>query len=898
MGLAASTGEVGNRDSRSLVQVEGNRLRLTFTFHPRKISFLKKIKGARYDPTSRTWTVPASAIDTLKKSHEFSPLATDYEETGEQREYKKIVAKNPYEVPREILLKAGLDVVFQFDSTQIFILASVYGASSARRFIQSFEGLVYSRAERGFILSADILIDLIRELKAKGFTFGVEEKLGKILKETSEPRLKIISDEESSSLKAFNEAFLCPVLDLNQESFFLSNCHIELLKILFPEIKSLALRKSQSLSLSKIQALSVIEKGFGEGVRIWLTKEAKKTLLKSQRTLAEGFEDGFALISSSSNSFVCLGKRPYLLLKDGLKAAFKKKISDLKLSKVVSESSRVKCKGLSAFELSSTQDSNSLKALVETIISFLDEEPPKGKNFLRWSDELTEQQKMHEKARSFQSLKDYEVGLINSELEKSLFPHQRVAVSWILSMESGFLGDDMGLGKTLSVLAAFEELKARDESDFLLVVCPMSLVRNWILEAKNWTPELRLSILPDAKSQRTKCLRDLERFGTRHLDGLVVNYETLRLDHVFPVLSKIVAERKSFLCVDESHRVKNPQSKSFQALNGIALNAKRRLLLSGTPIPRDIADIWGQMLIIDRGERLGTRYYDWLEKVAELGTKWSEYGIKKYRKEGVANTIQRVHEVLLRRAKEEVTQLPPKVFTQRYVQLDGDQLDRYESVRKELLVRVSSCNGEIFQKEISNILEEYLRAVQIASNPRLVDETWKGDPAKFLELDTIVSDVVDSREEKIIIWSNFRKNIEELFLRYKSYKPVKIYGGVKSSDRAKAVNDFQSNTKDSAKIFIGNPAAAGVGLTLTAAKTAVYVDKTWNAGDYLQSIDRIHRIGQCGTVSIISLQACLIDELIAGNLEKKERIQKALLSGASESHNCIPTREELLEALR
>jgi SNF2 family DNA or RNA helicase len=97
------------------------------------------------------------------------------------------------------------------------------------------------------------------------------------------------------------------------------------------------------------------------------------------------------------------------------------------------------------------------------------------------------------------------------------------------------------------------------------------------------------------------------------------------------------------------------------------------------------------------------------------------------------------------------------------------------------------------------------------------------------------------------------------------------------------------------------PAAGGVGITLTAAQTAVYIDKTWNAEHWMQSVDRIHRIGQKGTVNIISLLGCKVDEIIHWNLRKKERAQAAVLgdSKTDETHSlrALPTREELLAAL-
>jgi len=112
------------------------------------------------------------------------------------------------------------------------------------------------------------------------------------------------------------------------------------------------------------------------------------------------------------------------------------------------------------------------------------------------------------------------------------------------------------------------------------------------------------------------------------------------------------------------------------------------------------------------------------------------------------------------------------------------------------------------------------------------------------------------------------------------------------------VRSFQADA--SPKILVAVPAAGGVGITLTAAQTAVYIDKTWNAEHWMQSVDRIHRIGQGGSVTIISLLGCKVDEMIHWNLRRKEQGQAEVLGDVSRSASAGasgPSREELLEAL-
>jgi superfamily II DNA or RNA helicase len=474
----------------------------------------------------------------------------------------------------------------------------------------------------------------------------------------------------------------------------------------------------------------------------------------------------------------------------------------------------------------------------------------------------------------FNELLDYPLKIKNSDLAKKLYPHQRVAVEWILRNKSAFIGDDMGLGKTLAVLTAFEELLCQGEVEKGLIVCPNSLCFNWNVEVQRWFTDVFAVVLPKSPAQRKKILYDFANEDQCKL--LVVNYEIVRTLGVQTELKEVFGRFKTFLCIDESQRVKNPFSKTFLMLKDLALTAQRRILLSGTPTPKSISDIWSQMFLLDFGERFGDDYLAWLKSIALLGNDYSAYAVRQFYNKPVQYTRQRVQEVLLRRRKEFVIDLPEKIFSDRNVELSGAQLQRYEEVRKDLKVRLMSIKGKVFTREISSILEQYLRAVQIASNPRLVDPTWVGTPAKFKELDYLIEELVGEGEQKVVIWTNYVANTLELKERYARYGIGVLSGSVKPAVRHCLVKGFQEN-EGAPRIIVALPAVAGVGLTLTRASCAIYLDKTWNAEHWFQSVDRLHRIGQKKTVSVISLMASKVDRLISANLERKGHEQSLLL---------------------
>jgi len=324
--------------------------------------------------------------------------------------------------------------------------------------------------------------------------------------------------------------------------------------------------------------------------------------------------------------------------------------------------------------------------------------------------ELQKAQKVQLQFRNtFNRLSDYPLKLENSELASRLYPHQRVAVEWILRQHVAFIGDDMGLGKTLSVLAAMQELFTKGAVSKGLIICPNSLCLNWEREVSEWIPGFSILTVPKSPAKRIRILNEFE-FASEH-KVLILNYEIARTPKVHAQLLRVLSAFDTFLCIDESQRVKNPLSRTFKMLSTLAQQAKRRVLLSGTPTPKDITDIWSQVYLLDLGERFGSDYYTWLTSIAELGNEHSAYAVRRFYPRQVEFTQRRVQEILLRRKKERVITLPGKSFIERSVELSGSQLERYEEIRKDLRVRLMSAKGRVFIREVSSILEQYLRAV-------------------------------------------------------------------------------------------------------------------------------------------------------------------------------------------
>lgn len=892
---------MNNAASRKLgyIHLKNDKLHVSITYSRDKVTFLKSLPDAKYSAGSKTWTLDKKHYPEIVKSglfpaerysrnFEHSELTElEIESTDVRKQAIESYKNNPLSVPGHYTRFLDLDVLFHLSKDQTHIRASAGLRSKAGVYLLKSKSCLLQKKQSSFVVVTEKFPKLITELRDKKFRLAVEEQLSSRLKESAELRKKILNNKTKAKFEDLTKALLVPVVEYDYErSVFLVKSDVDpYLIYLFPDEKTYTAAKKCSLNMNIKDLLRILSKKSQLNFPIYLTANVYSELAR------QGFsQDGksvqkkISVISESgSANWICLEDgRAGLLLDSSAKSA-------------------------NLIETSQVQQIEGKTFFIEPLFrllafykkykaKFKAAESPEFKDLI---SELENRQVQIEENQKFKKTKNLKLPaefFSSPDLSKKLFAHQKIAVSWLKDREYSFLGDDMGLGKTLSVLACIDLLLKDKQIEFSLIVCPNSLTRNWINESTNFLPDRKFVLLPDGQKERARLFRQLESEIVT-CDALVVNYEKLRAADIQQGLSSFIKNKKSLLCFDESQKVKNPKSVTFQSLRKISSLFSRRIALSGTPAPRDITDIWAQVTLLDQGQRFGNSYYKWLNQIAELGTKYSDYAVKRFKPFAVEETVSRVHEILLRRRKEEVLDLPEKTFSTRFCQMEGEQYKRYQQLCKELLVKLKSAAGKDMLRIIDNILEEYLRAVQIASNPRLLDPDFKGVPTKFRELDDIISEIVIERREKIVIWTNYLTNISELAERYKDLGSAAFSGLVSARDRNKIVNNFQTDPK--LKILLAVPAAGGVGITLTAAQTAVYLDKTWNAEHWLQSVDRIHRIGQTGTVNIISLNACKVDELIEKNLAKKSRIQSKLLgdNDTDRDDQLYPDYQELVDAL-
>ena len=913
----------------------GEFVHIQCEYSPARVRVIKTHKGARFSGDTKEWRIPAGTYQTLLGTKEFPttqilnavptirpPLPT----IPPPSDALTLLRNDPFSVSEEVLCALPFDVILRIVPSKFRIVAIPGYSSVGKKIIERFTGAVFSGFDGGYTIPAELLGALLKELRSERLLFGIAADAGEALKESAQLRSAIVSGvHRNTTAEDLRTALLVPfvtkVWDEESAGYRFRPCFFtsEQFKAAFPGVRRSAVRPVQRgnkseeeiqqdsaatvpFTLDETGLLQLVGRRSTISFQVWLTSDCNQVVVEERVRLQAGLRE---LSGFLRDEVVELVETPVLwrvdssggaglqLATDDLAQTIYSLVSPL-LGVVTTPPGR---------SITLHIPDSKLIAVYSEVKQFFETHDlpgvPETERFRGLLSEIRTRIALRERAAIFTTLGDVpasELTELPLEASSRLFPHQRVAIKWLLMTPCAFLGDDMGLGKTLSVLSYFSALKLHHTFQQLLVICPNSLTRNWLREINQWYPELKGVVVSGDRTEKAWVLRLLTS-GTLSADVLILNYEAIRLDYITDEVIRLSQSRRTLLCLDESQRVKNHASKTFKAISEVAPSCERRVLLSGTPTPKDITDLWAQMKLLDGGERFGKNFYRWLESIAELGNEYSDFGIKRFIPEAVQETVLRVQEVMLRRKKERVVNLPEKTFVLREVEMSGAQKKRYDEIRESLVLRMRSTSGEEFVRDITNILEEYLRAVQVSSNPRLIDPEWQGTPAKFLELDEIVNEVVRELDQKIVIWSNYLGNIRELKERYSDLGAEMFSGEVSPEERAGIVKKFQED--DVTKVLIAVPAAGGVGITLTRAQTAVYLDKTWNAEHWMQSVDRIHRIGQTGTVTVISLLASKIDEIIHWNLRKKERAQAEVLGddGGRIRKVGMPTRDELLKAL-
>lgn len=458
-------------------------------------------------------------------------------------------------------------------------------------------------------------------------------------------------------------------------------------------------------------------------------------------------------------------------------------------------------------------------------------------------------------------------------------PHQETGTQFLRERDAAALFDEQGLGKSRQLIDAIIQEQHAGNLDGALIVCPNTIKPTWGEEIERYA-NVPYAIFGSGRAARRVAFRSLRAVF------YVINYEAVNAE--LPSLRALLRFKRIALVLDESHRIKTPTAKVTTAIQALRHDAARRFIMTGTPVANKPEDLWAQYFFLDDGDSLGTSFADFQ---ARFGTAQAGYT-------RIDELRERINRLSLRRPKEGTIDLPSKTITRVPVTLQGAQRDMYEELRTTLALWIQDLTGDEILAEAENILTRLIRLAQLASNPRLLDTRYSETPAKFAALDDLLTTYLAPPSSKVIVWTSFVGNIAALQQRHPTYHPVTLHGEMDGASRQRAVREFKTNP--AVRLLIANPAAAREGLTLTQANTAIYIDRTFNLVDFLQSQDRIHRLSQEQACEIILLVAeNSIDEFVDFSIAQKHRLAQYTQSDTNEisAADLALQKPDLLRAL-
>lgn len=455
---------------------------------------------------------------------------------------------------------------------------------------------------------------------------------------------------------------------------------------------------------------------------------------------------------------------------------------------------------------------------------------------------------------------------------ESLDDHQVVNVAAMLIPGSPGLCifDEQGTGKTVVSIFGFDALVTRKEVDFLLIVAPKSMVPEWVRDFRRFKGDLyAVETMVGTNKEKRAALASRP-------DVVVTNYETAVSMEAELAAHLRARHGRSMLVVDESFMAKNFDAARTRAIRALREECDRAYVLCGTPAPNRPHDLVQQMSIVD------------------FGTAFGEVTLPDDRTEALP-IVQRVLDgrgLFVRHRKSDVLpNLPDREYTRIILPLQPQQRRAYEAALSDLILDLRSSDPKEISRRIPSILARRSALLQICASPASIIPGYSETPAKLVALDTILREAIEDQREKVVVWSFFRNSIDAIERRYAQYSPVRYDGSITdAAERGAIVQRFQED--DSTMLFVGNPAAAGAGLTLHRARIAVYESLSAQAAHFLQSLDRIHRRGQTREVKYIFL-VCdgSIEVQEYERIAQKDAASRSLLS---DSDAIAITRETLL----
>ena len=472
---------------------------------------------------------------------------------------------------------------------------------------------------------------------------------------------------------------------------------------------------------------------------------------------------------------------------------------------------------------------------------------------------------------------------VNFKFKTTPYEHQIEGFNFGLNNDRWLLGDEMGLGKTKQVIDIAVAKKLQWNYKHCLIICGVNGLKwNWYNEVLTHSDEkpyilgqkrrkngnLFIGSAND-KMQDILNINELPYF-------IITNIETMRNQDIVSELVKLCKSKEiGLVAFDECHKAKDPTTQQGKGM--LKIQADTMIAMTGTPLMNTPLDLFFILKWLGYEKN---SYYKFKNHYAEFGG-FNNYQILRYK--NLDELQERLNDIMLRRLKDEVLDLPEKTYIDEYVEMTPKQTIIYNEVSAEIKANIDAI------KMANNPLAELIRMRQATGYTGILSTTIQ-ESAKLDRMEELVEEAVENNKN-VVIFSNWTQMTTPIAKRLSKYNPAVITGEINADARQQMIDKFQNN--NSCKVIVGTSGAMGTGLNLYAGSVIIFIDHPWNRALYDQCVDRCHRIGQTKNITIYNIMAKnTIDERVWEIVNTKGALSDAIIDGKITNN-----REALLDFL-
>jgi len=439
------------------------------------------------------------------------------------------------------------------------------------------------------------------------------------------------------------------------------------------------------------------------------------------------------------------------------------------------------------------------------------------------------------------------------------YDHQKTAVEKLLGNDKFILADDMGVGKTTSATIAAIESK----SSKILIICPATLKLNWKREIEHYSSD-KISIVESKNWVSGKFV--------------IINYDILKNFHSLDKkdeVTTILDENFDLIIIDEAHYISNAKAQRTKLANDIVKKVGKVWLLTGTPMTSRPINYYNLLKLVE--SRVAKNWISYVKRYCE-GYQINTGGRKIWLTNGASNLDElrdRTKQKVLRRLKEEILDLPDKIITPIFLELNSKE---YKKEVGQYLDWANENKNESLTIQLNKLMKvrQIIAKEKVSNTFELIDQCLEQD-------------------KKVIIFTNFTEPLMEIWSKYKKVA-VPLYGRMNQEQRQESVDSFQNNPK--IKIFVSNIKAGGVGITLTAGEVVIFNDLSFVPSDMAQAEDRAFRIGQNKNVSCLyPIFDNTLERIIYNIVQKKKRVIDTVMGDHMEDEDLMLSILEEMQSL-